>query len=340
MMKVPIEQAVGLALGHDITEIDPDRGVKRRAFRRGHVVGVADLDLLRRLGKRSVFVLEPGAGEVHEDEAALMVAPLAAGPNVAFDPEPCEGRIGFRAACRGLFLVDPERLYRINDLQIPSLPTLPTHTPVEQGQLVAAFRIIPLTCTPEIMTQVKDLLREPLLQVQPYVLGRAGIVVTGNEVAGGRVKDGFIPRLGATLAGYGVPVTATAVVPDDLGLIAEAVRRLAAVCDILLITGGTSVDPDNVTVEAMAAAGVQMLAKGMPVQPGNHFTLGSLDGVPVCAVPAAALHYRITALDLILPRLLAGIPVTREQIARLGHGGLAQPGAQEHFPDCTFGTGG
>jgi molybdenum cofactor synthesis domain-containing protein len=337
--KVPVEKAVGLALGHDITEIIPDKGVKHRAFRRGHVIAAEDVERLRDLGKNAVYVAEPGDTDVHEDDAALAVAPLAAGANIEHDPEPYEGKISFRAACDGLFLVDVERLLAINSLAIPALPTLPTHYPVRAGQTVAAFRIIPLTCPRDIVDQVQARLAEPLLEVRPYTRRTVGVIVTGSEVYEGRIEDRFVPRITAAVSAYGARVTESVILPDDRPRIAAEVNRLAGSCDLVFVTGGTSVDPDDVTVQAMQDAGVVYEVKGMPVQPGNNFTVGYRGELPVCAVPAATLFFRATAFDLLLPRLLAGLRVTREEIFRLGHGGLAQPGAETGFPDCSFGLG-
>lgn len=339
MRKVPVEDAVGLVLGHDVTEIIPDRKIKHRAFRRGHVITAADIERLKDMGKNVVFIGEEGDSDVHEDDAALEVAPLAAGSNIEFDPEPYEGKITFRAGCDGLFQVDVERLYAVNSLEIPALPTIPTNQPVEKGQTVAAFRIIPLTCSREVMDRVTGILRTPLLEVLPYVVRSAAVVITGSEVYEGRVEDRFRQRITATLEPFGVPVAEHVILPDERGSIAAAVADAASRCGIVFVTGGTSVDPDDVTVLAMADAGVRWEVRGMPVQPGNNLTIGYLEETPVCAVPAAALFYRATALDILLPRLLAGRRVTRREIQRLGHGGLAQPGAEDSFPDCTFGTG-
>lgn len=339
MRKVAVEQAVGLALGHDITEIDPVRGLKRRAFRRGQVITAADVERLRDLGKETVFVGEIPAGQVHEDDAARAVAPLAAGANVEHDAEPSEGKVTFRAACAGLFRVDVARLLAINELGVPSLPTITDRSPVAAGQAVAAFRIIPLTCDRVLLDRVRNLLAEPLLRVLPFRLRSAGIVVTGNEVHAGRIRDGFVPRLTAILAPYGVAVTETAVLPDERAAIAAEIVRQAAACDLVLVTGGTSVDPDDVTVLAMADAGVACEVRGMPVQPGNNFTVGYLGAAPVCAVPAAALIFQATALDLFLPRLLAGERVTARQIHAMGHGGLCLACPNCHFPACGFGKG-
>ncbi|MFO7654026.1 MAG: molybdopterin-binding protein [Candidatus Krumholzibacteriia bacterium] len=340
MRKVAVEDAIGLALGHDITEIDPRRRIKRRAFRRGHVVAASDVERLRDLGKNAIYVWEDDSNLVHEDDAARLVAPLAAGEGVDHDSEPVEGKIGFRASRRGLFQVDVERLLELHRLQVPSLPTILTDSMVEKGQAVAAFRIIPLCCTRETMDAVRSLLATPLLRVKPFVIDTAAVVVTGDEVFHGRVEDGFVPRLTETLERHGVAVTAAEILPDDRAQIAAAVARHTAGCGLVLVTGGTSVDPDDVTHAALADAGVVFASRGGPLQPGNNLSIGTLGGARVITVPAAALFFRATALEVFLPRLLAGDPVTADDVARAGHGGLCQFCATCHFPVCTFGAGG
>ncbi len=337
MRKVDVKDAVGLPLGHDITEISAEKKIKRVAFRRGHIIAQEDVPRLLDLGKSAIFVVEPGETEMHEDDAALTVAPLAAGANIEHDAEPREGKINFRAACDGVFRVDAERLYRINRLAIPTMPTIPNNFPVKAGQQVAGFRIVPLTCDPAIIDQVVAELKQPLLSVESFKLKTAAVIVTGSEVYEGRIKDGFLPRLTETLKPFDVTVTYHAIVPDDRQRITSEVKQAVADCDIVFVTGGTSVDPDDVTVLAVQDAGAHYEVRGMPVQPGNNFTVGYADGTPVCAVPAATLFHRATALDILLPRLLAEVPITAEDIYRMGHGGLAQPGAEDHFPDCTFG---
>ncbi len=343
MRRVEVHDAVGLALGHDITEIlvedTSGRKVKQVAFKRGHIIAAEDVQKLLNLGKSAVFISEPGDTEMHEDDAALKVAPLAAGLNIEYDAVPREGKINFRAACDGVFRVDPERLYRINRLAIPTLPTLRNNFPVKGGQQVAGFRIVPLTCDPAIIDEVVAELDTPLLSVQPYVRKTAAVIVTGSEVFEGRIQDGFLPRLVETLEPFGVQVVHNTILPDDRALICAEVRRARDLCDIVFVTGGTSVDPDDVTVLAMEDAGAHFEVRGMPVQPGNNFTIGYAGEIPVCAVPAATLFYKATALDIFLPRLLASVKITAEDIHRMGHGGLAQPGAEKHFPDCTFGIG-
>ncbi len=340
MRKIRVEDAVGLPLGHDITEIRPAEQRKHRAFRRGQVIGRGDVERLRDLGKSHVYVQEPGDADVHEDDAALAVAPRAAGAGVTHDAEPVEGKISFQATRPGVLRVDTTRLRAINALGLAALPTLPGNYPVTAGQRVAAFRILPLTCRQQDLAAVTDQLAAPLLRVDPYVVGSASILVTGTEVYAGRIRDGFIPRLTDTLAAHDVPVTASRIVPDDRERIVAAIGELAAGCPLLLITGGTSVDPDDVTAAAMADAGITLTVQGVPIQPGNNLRIGHRGATTVVAVPAAALVARATALDLLLPRLLAGERLDQATVAPMGLGGLAQPGAEEHFPDCTFGAGG
>lgn len=339
MRRVAVEEAVGLALGHDITEISVERNVKRRAFRRGHLVTAEDIPRLKDLGKNVIFVFEEKDASVHEDDAARTVAPLVAGGNIEYDAEPSEGKISFRAACRGLFRVDVERLYRINSLAVPALPTIPDCFPVEAGRTVAAFRIIPLTCEQEIIDRIRTIATEPLLRVLPFTVRSAALVVTGDEVYTGRITDAFAPRLTEILAGYGVPVVSSEILPDERPGIAAAVRAAAGKSDLVLVSGGTSVDPDDVTCGGMLDAGVEILTRGAPIQPGNNFTIGYLGRTPVCAVPAAALFHRATALDIFLPRLLAGDRITLEEVHRLGHGGLCLNCPECTFPVCTFGRG-
>jgi molybdenum cofactor synthesis domain-containing protein len=339
MRKIPVEEAVGQLLGHDITEIDPGRKVKRRAFRRGHVVAAADVERLRDLGKNAIYIWEEAAGLVHEDDAARELAPLIAGANVVPGTEPSEGKIGFRAAVRGLFQVDVARLNALNALEIPSLPTILTNSAVARDQPVAAFRIIPLACDRAVIDAARAILVTPLLVVKPFVVESAAVVVTGDEIFHGRIEDGFVPRLTETLERHGVAVTAAEVLPDDRPRIAAAVARHARSAGLVLVTGGTSVDPDDVTFAALRDAGVVFAARGGPMQPGNNLSLGSLGAARVVAVPAAALFFRATALDVFLPRLLAGETVTAADVHRAGHGGLCHFCPTCHFPVCPFGAG-
>jgi molybdenum cofactor synthesis domain-containing protein len=340
MRKIKVAEAVGLAVAHDMTEIDPDRGIKRVAFRKRTVIRESDIEKLKSLGREHIFVFDDCENEVHEDEAALELAPLLAGENIDYDSEPREGKISFYAGCDGLFKLDRERIVAVNRLQIPSLPTLHNHFVVEKGKQVAAFRIIPLTCEKELIDRCREIITagdKPPLAVKPFRQRRAALIVTGNEVYSGRIKDRFTKIITGKLAGFGVDLVKKCILPDDRERIRQAITEYAGAADFLILTGGTSVDPDDATKEAMRRAGVELLQAGNPLQPGNNFTIGYLGDQPVCAVPAAAIFFKITAFDLFLPRFIAADRVTPDELAELSIGGLCHFCEVCRYPICPFG---
>ncbi|XOB64921.1 molybdopterin-binding protein [Deferribacteres bacterium DY0037] len=339
MKKVSIEDAVGQVLAYDITEVNKEKGVKGRAYKRGHVIQESEVEHLKSLGRNTVFIEDGNDSGVHEDDAARMTAPLAAGQNIDFDKEPVEGKIGFYAACEGVFKVDEQRLYELNLMGVTSLPTIHNNMRVVKGQQVAAFRIIPLVCEYYVMDKMKEILKTPLIEVKPFTVKTATLLITGSEVYEGRIKDAFGPILTAKLKAYGVEVVEYRIVPDKKDVVVDAVKELAEKSDMVITTGGTSVDPDDITAAAMAEAGVVYDMKGTPIQPGNNFTLGYMGDKPVCAVPAAALHFPATSLDILLPRMLAGEKIYKEDLAKLAHGGLCHFCKKCNYPICPFGRG-
>ncbi len=339
MNSVSLEEAVGQVLGYDITEVNRKQHYKGVAFKRGHVVQDVDLDVLRRLGKNHIYVWEDLESDMHEDAAARLLAPRIAGANIRYDEQPHEGKVNFYSEIGGIFKVDHKRLAQINGLAIPSLPTIHNNFPVGKGKQVAAFRIIPLTCSRLIIDRIEELLQEPLITVLPYRIKTASILVTGTEVYSGRIVDDFTPVLTEKLKRQGVEVTYATILPDVKEQISAAVRTAVQKSEMVLVTGGTSVDPDDVTVCAMKEAGVSFYEQGNPIQPGNNLTIGRSGEVPVCAVPAAALFFDKTALDIFLPRILAGETISREEISNAGHGGLCHFCPECHYPICPFGWG-
>ncbi len=339
MNSVSLENAVGQVLGYDITEVNRKQHYKGVAFRRGHVIRDEDLEVLRSLGKNHIYVWNEAETDVHEETAARLLAPQIAGANIRYDEEPQEGKVCFYSECKGVFKVDHERLAKINALAIPSLPTIHNNFPVTKGKQVAAFRIIPLTCSRTVLENIEELLREPLISVVPYRIKTASILVTGTEVYSGRIVDDFTPLLTEKLRQLGVEVTYSTILPDDKAQISGAVRKAVESSELVMVTGGTSVDPDDVTVCAMKEAGVVFHEQGNPIQPGNNLTIGRAGEVAVCAVPAAALFFKKTALDIFLPRILTGETISREEISRSGHGGLCHFCAECHYPICPFGWG-
>lgn len=339
MKKIAVEKAVGCVLAYDITEVNPEKGLKHRAYKRGHVIQKEEIEHLRSLGRNTIFIEDGNNTGIHEDDAARIAAPLVAGENITFDSEISEGKVSFYAAVDGLFKVDEERLFEINYLGIPSLPTIHNNMGVTKGKQVAAFRIIPLVCEQEIMDKVREILKTPLISVKPYKVKTASMLVTGSEVYSGRIKDGFRPIIEKKLENIGVRLIDYKIAPDKAETIIEKVKELAEKADMVITTGGTSVDPDDITAQALLDAGVTYEMKGTPIQPGNNMTVGYLGDKPVCAIPAAALHFHSTSLDILLPRLLAGEKIGKRDLALLAHGGLCHFCKKCVYPICPFGRG-
>ncbi|TYB32802.1 MAG: molybdopterin-binding protein [Flexistipes sinusarabici] len=339
MKKLKVEDAVGKKLAYDITEVNLDTNFKGVAFNRGHFIEEKDLEHLLRLGKEFVFVEYDETGEVHENDVATAIAPLAAGENIYYSEAPMEGKIDFFAAADGIFTVDTETVLKINRMEIPSMPTISDKYPVTAGTKVAAFRIIPLTCKKAIFDEMKTIMKQPVLSVKKYTISRVSIIVTGNEIYYGKIEDKFTEKLKQKLRKFGISNINSKILPDDEIAIASAVKEESKQSGLILITGGTSVDPDDKTRPGIENAGVEFVQKGNPIQPGNNFSIGYLGGTTVCAVPAAALFYNITSLDIFLPQILAEIEITKDDIASKAIGGLCHQCKICVYPVCSFGKG-
>lgn len=343
---VALKDAVGLVLAHDITEIVPG-ATKGPAFKKGHVVSEADIDHLARLGKQHLYVLSIAEHQMHENDAVARMAEALCGPGVEPAGPPAEGKINLIAAHDGLFDLDPERLKRFNMVPDVMCATIHRYTPVKKGHPLAGTRPIPLVIDREHVQAACALAAEEggLLAVREMAPLKTGVVVTGNEVASGLIEDKFAPIVRKKVERLGGSVMGVRICPDDRVAVAAAIRSLvAAGAEMIITTAGMSVDPDDVTRLAIADAGGVELLYGTPVLPGAMFLTGRLktpDGlIPILGVPACALFYASTALDVILPRVMAGQRFTREMIAELGHGGYCQacPGGCR-FPICGFGRG-
>jgi len=336
---VPVTDAVGMVLPHDITEIVKD-SFKGRAFKKGHVIRQQDVEHLRRLGKEHIYVLQLGPDEVHENEAALLMAKALAGSGVEYSEEIVEGKVSIKAAVDGLLKVNREALYRFNLLGEVMCATLQDNTPVKKGEQVAASRMIPLVGGRKVVSDAVALAEAafPIVQVVPLPKVKAGLVITGSEVFYGRIQDRFEGVLREKLERIGSEVTVVGFAPDDIALIAEEIKKcIDAGAELIVTSGGMSVDPDDVTRMGIRAAGAQSAEYGTPVLPGAMFLVGKIGAVPVLGVPACGMFHSITVLDLILPRVLIGEFIGREELAALGHGGLCRNCPQCQYPVCSFG---
>lgn len=341
-VRVPVTEAVGMVIPHDLTEIV--KGEKKGpAFRKGHVISHEDIPILQRIGKNHIYVLTLGKDELHEDDASLLLARAIAGPNIEFDGKPSEGKVGFRATCDGLLSVDEERLFAFNMLGEVMLATLHSGFHVRKGTQVAAGRPIPLVISRAVVEKAASIASEGggLVRVAPFTVKTGGIIVTGQEVFEGRIKDAFGPVIAEKLGKCRVDVLSLLHAPDDADAIARAIRQVLALgAQIVICTGGMSVDPDDVTRTAISMAGARDVVYGSPVLPGAMFLVGYLPGdVPVLGVPACGMFFKTTVFDLVLPRVLADERLNREKIAALGHGGLCLGCLTCSYPVCPFGKG-
>ncbi len=339
MKKIATVDAVGHILCHDLTRIV--KGVsKDAAFRKGHVVRSEDIPLLLAMGKDSLFVWDLGDDMLHENEAAEILCRLCRNDNMTASPVK-EGKIELRAAIDGLFLVDANRLELLNRLDHISIATRHGGFSVKQGDKLAGFRIIPLAIARDRMRQAEEIAGSaPLLALLPYRPLRIGLVTTGNEIYHKRIADAFGPVVADKVAQFGSQVVEQILCDDDKTHIANAIRELLAKgMDMILCSGGMSVDPDDLTPAAIAEVADAGATYGSPVLPGAMFMLGYRGDIPIVGLPGCVMYERTTIFDIILPRLAAGRRVTREEIRSLGHGGLCLGCARCQFPDCGFGKG-
>ena len=340
MKLIRTEDAVGQVLCHDITQIIP--GVTKDAvFRKGHIVQPEDIPVLLSVGKDHLYVWENDETKLHENEAAEVLRDLCQGPNM-HATEPKEGKIELIADCDGLFLADIDRLRAVNSLGEMMIATRPSGFVVKKGEKLCGTRVIPLVIEKEKMERAKQAAgSEPLLQLAPLKPKKYGVVTTGNEVFYGRITDKFTPVIQQKLTEYGCEMVAHEVLGDDSEAITAAIRRmLDAGCEMVLCTGGMSVDPDDRTPLAIRNAGAQVVSYGAPVLPGAMFLVAyNEDGRPVCGLPGCVMYAKRTVFDLALPRLLADVPVTTRWLAGLGNGGLCLNCPECHFPNCGFGKG-
>ncbi|MFO8240585.1 MAG: molybdopterin-binding protein [Dissulfuribacterales bacterium] len=338
---VPVNKAVGMVLPHDMTEIIPGRE-KGPAFRKGHVIKDSDIPHLRRMGKNHIYVLEFSGHELHEDEAALTMAHAIAGPGIEYGSQPSEGKICFHAGIDGLLQVDRQQLLAFNLLGEVMLATCHNNTVVKKGDLVAAGRAIPLVVPKPLVFEAVSIasVGGGLIAVLPWKISRAAVLVTGQEVFDGHIKDAFGPIIKEKLQKYGVDVLSFSLLPDDIEIIPGEIKKAIGLgAELILCAGGMSVDPDDVTPMAISEAGAQDIVYGSPVLPGAMFLVSYIGDVPVLGIPACAIYYHTTILDLMLPRILAGEHIDREKIAALGHGGLCFNCKKCNYPFCPFGKG-
>ena len=337
MKKIKVEDAVGLPLCHDITAMRT--GFKGAEFKRGHIVTEEDIPRLLNIGKRTVFVWEESAGEIHAEDAARRLSAMAP-VELAHYTAPSEGKVLLLADGRGMFRVDTALLHELNSIGDVTITTLPDHYPVEPGARLASMRIVPLVTKEEQIIRAEELCAgRKLLDLRPYRSMKVGVVITGSEVYNGRIKDMFEPVVREKMKKYPAQIISVSICDDNLEMIVSAARaQLDQGADLLIFTGGMSVDPDDLTPSAVRALGAEVITHGLPSQPGNMTLVAYLDSVAVLGVPGAAISLPTTVFDVLLPQIFTGDRLTKQDLISLGEGGLCQMcNGGCHYPNCTFG---
>jgi len=338
---MPASLAVGRALAHDMTRIEPGKS-KGPAFLRGQTLDAGDVCRLQQMGRNLVYVQPDGDGPegwVHEDQAAEAFSSALAGDGVESAGPPREGKVQLLAANDGVLSIDGDVLEGFN--MIPNVMAATRHhgVMVEKGARVGATRAIPLYLEEQTFQRAMRVLEQgPALRVLPMRQAKVGILVTGTEVFTGLVKDRFEPIVSGKVTALGCTVAAATIVPDERDAVRDGVRGLLdAGADLIVTTAGLSVDPEDLTRQGLMDAGAEDILYGSPMLPGAMLLLARIGKVQVMGVPACALFYKTTSFDVLLPRLLAGMPVGRKDLAKLAQGGMCLECKTCSYPKCPFG---
>jgi formylmethanofuran dehydrogenase subunit E len=326
LVKTPVEKAAGKHLLHDVTRIIPEKE-KGTAFKRGHLISAEDVAGFKSIGKYNVYTQEDNSHlEVfmNEDEAALAFARKLAGDGITFSENVSEGKVNLTADRDGLLVINEESLNTFNGNNGVICAAKYPYTIVNKGDTVAGTRIVPLYISREDYLKAASAMDNgPVFRIADMRKAKVGILVTGTEVYEKLVEEKYSAIMAAKVENLGCTVVAAKIAPDSIEKIAEGIKELiAAGADLVICTSGMSVDPDDVTMEGIIKAGAVNVRYGFPVLPGSMLLLAEIGDVQVIGAPACGLHDPHFSIDLVLPRMLAGLEVTREDIAKLGLGGL------------------
>lgn len=334
---VKIENAIGTVLAHDVTKIVPGE-FKGPAFRRGHVIKRKDIEALRNMGKNHLTILTLEKDELHEDEAAIRLAKKVVGEGIKTSI-PSEGKVDMIAKHRGILKINTQLLFETNANEKIVLATLHNNTVVKKGTRVAGTRIIPLAIKENEIKEVEKLASEKkIVKIEEMHPRKTAILVTGTEVFSGRITDKFGEVLKKKILDYGAEFVDIAYAPDDSRIIeSEILSLISKGAEVVLVSGGMSVDADDVTPIAIREISSEVISYGSPVLPGAMFMLAYIGSIAILGVPGCAMYHKATALDLIYPRVLAKEKITREDVIQLAHGGLCLGCNECTYPVCPFG---
>ena len=340
--------AEGMVLCHDITQIII--GVTKDAvFRKGHIVTKEDIPVLLSVGKDTLYVWENDENMLHENDAAEILREMCQGEHMCRS-EVKEGKIELTAECDGLLKVHAEGLRAVNGFGEMMIATRHGNFEVHKGDKLAGTRIIPLVIEKEKMEKAREKCMEatggrPILELKPFAHKKAGIVTVGNEVFYGRIQDTFTPVVEEKLSVYDTEVIAHETFEDNDTKVTDSILGMIMQgADMVICTGGMSVDPDDKTPLAIKNTGARVVSYGAPVLPGAMFMIAYYEvkgqdsrTVAIMGLPGCVMYAKRTIFDLVLPRVMADDEVTKEDLAALGEGGLCRGCDICTFPNCGFG---
>lgn len=341
MKLVPVEESIGMLLAHDMTEIIPGKS-KCAAFKKGHTIIKEDIARLLTMGKEHIGIIEYKAGDIHENDAATRMATAVAGKGIKFS-EPSEGKVNLIAEYPGLLKVNYNALLNINSIDDLMVVTLHTDRLVDAETIAGGTRIIPLITNSKKIVEMERLCKDnfPIIQVLPLRKLKVGIVTTGSEVYHKRIKDKFGPVIRDKFDELGCEVIGQIFSTDDEEMITRSINQLIDEgAEIVTCTGGMSVDPDDVTPLGIRNTGATVVTYGAPTLPGAMFMLAYKNDIPIVGLPGCVMYAKRTIFDLVIPRIVAGEELKKEDIIKLGHGGLCMGCDSCSFPNCGFGKGG
>nr|WP_288563997.1 molybdopterin-binding protein [uncultured Romboutsia sp.] len=338
MKQIRIEDSVGCILSHDVTKIVPGE-FKGRLFKKGHVIREEDIPKLLDIGKEHIYVWEPKKGQFHENDAAIRVKDLVLGQGCYISEEIKEGKIDFFANTQGIVKINKDLLLKLNLLGEIIVSTIHNNTPVKKGEKIGATRVIPLIIDEKKILEAEKIIKEKIISVEEIKPKKAVLITTGNEVYKGRIKDAFLPVMKEKLEYYGSEIVKQVILPDNKEMITENILKAIEEdkVDMIICTGGMSVDPDDVTPSAIKDCNGEIVTYGAPVLPGAMFLLAYYKNIPILGVPSCAMYSKRTIFDLVLPRILADEKLSFEDIARFGNGGMCLNCEICSFPHCSFG---
>ena len=338
MKQIRIEDSVGCILSHDVTKIVPGE-FKGRLFKKGHVIREEDIPKLLDIGKEHIYVWEPKKGQLHENDAAIRIKDLVLGQGCYISEEIKEGKIDFFANTQGIVKINKDLLLKLNLLGEIIVSTIHNNTPVKKGEKIGATRVIPLIIDEKKILEAEKIIKEKIISVEEIKPKKAVLITTGNEVYKGRIKDAFLPVMKEKLEYYGSEIVKQIILPDNKEMITENILKAIEEdkVDMIICTGGMSVDPDDVTPSAIKDCKGEIVTYGAPVLPGAMFLLAYYKNIPILGVPSCAMYSKRTIFDLVLPRILADEKLSFEDIARFGNGGMCLNCEICSFPHCSFG---